>query len=33
MTPERPDDLTAAERDLLARAVAASRPPEPRWGE
>jgi hypothetical protein len=33
VTPERPDDLTAAERDLLARAVAASRPPEPRWGE
>jgi len=34
MTAERRDDLTDAERDLLARAVAASPPPlEPRWGE
>ena len=34
MTPERHDDLTAAERELLARAVAGSAaPPEPRWGE
>ena len=34
MTPERHDDLTAAERELLARAVAGSvPPPEPRWGE
>jgi hypothetical protein len=31
--PERPDDLTAAERDLLARAAAASPAPEARWGE
>ncbi len=34
MTAERPDDLTAADRELLARAVAAApSPPEPRWGE
>jgi len=34
VTVERPDDLTAAERELLERAVGASPPPpEPRWGE
>jgi len=33
VTPERPDDLTAAERNLLARATAGSPAPEPRWGE
>ena len=34
MTDERGDGLTPAERDLLARAAAASpAAPEPRWGE
>jgi len=34
VTAERRDDLTDAERDLLARVVAAAPPPpEPRWGE
>jgi hypothetical protein len=34
VSTERPDDLTPAERDLLARvAAAAPPPPEPRWAE
>jgi len=34
VTPERSDDLTPAEREILARAAAAvPPPPEPRWGE
>jgi hypothetical protein len=34
VTPERSDDLTPAERQILARAAAAAPPPpEPRWGE
>jgi hypothetical protein len=34
VTDERGDGLTPAERDLLARAAAASpAAPEPRWGE
>jgi len=34
VSPERPDDLTPAERDLLSRVgAAAPAPPEPRWGD
>ena len=34
MTPERSDDLTPADREILARAAAATpSAPEPRWGE